>query len=151
MVSEDSDQLGSGLLTIHRRDYFNDVRQTRMGEVIAPGDSPHATSKLLKVVTLYSPQRMFLEERDDDPLEVRASSDGVPVHVLTMIVVTGVDVDPPPRKRFGDPVDTRDYEHLVSRRTRRIAECRSCSRVGSCDSVVPRRRLRSILLRLQNQ
>lgn len=95
MVSEDSDQLGSGLLTIHGRDYFNDVRQTRMGEVVAPGDSPHATSKLLKVATLCAPQRMFLEERDDDPFEVRPSSDGIAVHVLTMIVVTGVDVDRP--------------------------------------------------------
>jgi hypothetical protein len=93
MVSEDSDQLGSGFLAIHRRDHLDDVSQTGTGKVIARGDSAHAVSKLLEVAAFCASQRVLLKEWDDDPQEIRTSSDGIPVHMLAMVVIAGVEVD----------------------------------------------------------
>jgi hypothetical protein len=52
MVSEDSDQVGSGFAAVHRLRNLCDVRQARMGQVDAAVDHPDATRELLKVALL---------------------------------------------------------------------------------------------------
>ena len=58
MVSEDSDQFGSGFLTIHRRGDFDDFGKPRTAQVIARGDPVHAAAARLKVIALRGSQRM---------------------------------------------------------------------------------------------
>jgi hypothetical protein len=52
MVSEDSNQLSSGLLAIHRLNDFCDFHKTRMGQMHAAVDQGDAADKLLKVPLL---------------------------------------------------------------------------------------------------
>ncbi len=52
MVSEDSDQLGSGLAAIHRLRDLRDVRQAQVGLVDTGVDQRDATSELLEVSLL---------------------------------------------------------------------------------------------------
>ena len=92
MVSEDSDQLGSGFLAVHCRRDLDDVSQTCSDQMMAESNALHAGGKLVKVVALCGPQRMFPKERDDDPEQIRASSHGVPVEVLSVVVVARVQV-----------------------------------------------------------
>jgi hypothetical protein len=93
MVSEDSDQLGSRFLAIHCGHHFDNVSQSRMAQVIAVGDSIHATGELLKVTTFCGSQRMGPKERDDYPYDIRAFSHGVSIHMLAMVVIPLIDVD----------------------------------------------------------
>jgi hypothetical protein len=63
MVSEDSDQLTSGLFSIHRLSDLRDIRQSRMGPMDATVDHLNAASELLKVSPLRRVQLMLHEER----------------------------------------------------------------------------------------
>ena len=55
MASEDSDQLRSGLLVVHRLHDLNNVGQATSREVMAGCTEIHALSKLQKVSLLVSP------------------------------------------------------------------------------------------------
>ena len=63
MASEDSDQLVSGSLPIHRRDDVCDLNQTVGIEMPTVCDTPHAARELLKVALLRRAKRMGLKER----------------------------------------------------------------------------------------
>lgn len=52
MVSEDSDQILSGLLAIHRLSDLCDVGQTRVGAVDTRIDHAHTAGELLKIPLL---------------------------------------------------------------------------------------------------
>lgn len=52
MVSEDSDQILSGLLAIHRLGDLRDIRQTRVGPVHTEVDHLHAADELLEIQLL---------------------------------------------------------------------------------------------------
>ena len=52
MVSEDPDQVVPGLLAIHRRCDFRDVRQTRVGPVYTGINQLDAADELLKISLL---------------------------------------------------------------------------------------------------
>lgn len=90
MVSEDSDQLGSGLLAVRCLDDLQEVRQTRAGQVIATGHPLNTVGELLKVRSLRGTQRMLPEERDDHVQQVASFANNISVQVLAMIVDTTV-------------------------------------------------------------
>ena len=95
MASEDSDQLTSGCLPVHRFDDPRDCDQTVDIEMPAGGDQPHATRELLKVALLPTAKRMSLEERNYRSHELVASIYDELAKVLAMIVLTLVHVDAP--------------------------------------------------------
>ena len=90
MVSEDSDQLGSGFLAIGRLCYLQEVSQSRLGEMSTLRHQLYALSELIEVSPLGGPQRIFSEERDDHAQQIVALADNITVHVLAMVVDTSV-------------------------------------------------------------
>ena len=57
MASEDSDQIGPGLLTVHRLDDFGDLDQTLAGQMRAGRHHLDAQRELLEVTPLRRVQR----------------------------------------------------------------------------------------------
>jgi hypothetical protein len=90
MASEDSDQIVPGLSAIHRLRDLDDRDETVDRLVTAGGDELDASHELLEVVTLRGPQRILLKERNDDVLQLAASSYDVSVQVLAMVVVSPI-------------------------------------------------------------
>jgi hypothetical protein len=65
MASEDSDQIVSGLPSIHRLSDLSDFDETGRRSVRISGDELDTSHELLEVFSLRAPKRMLLEERDD--------------------------------------------------------------------------------------
>src|SRR5215207_362467 len=94
MASEDSDQVRTGLPAIHGLRDLDDLQQSLAGPVEPFVDHIHAARELLEVRTLGRPERIPLEERNDVFEEIVAALHHVLRHVLTIVVVTRVRVDP---------------------------------------------------------
>ena len=82
MASEDSDQLISGLLSVHGSHHLDDRHQALSREVLVGLHPLEAPGELLEVLSLRRAQRMVREERDDHSDEVASSSNHVAVHRL---------------------------------------------------------------------
>ena len=92
MASEDSDQLGSGFLAIHRLDHLKKICQAVMSEVISTCNPLHAEGELLEVEALSCPQRVLPEERDYDPKQVGTPADAERQKVLAVIVMSEIPI-----------------------------------------------------------
>ena len=62
MVSEDSDQLASGLLAVHRLSDLCDLNQPFPGQVMAAFDQLDASCEFLEVFLFRGVNRVLLEE-----------------------------------------------------------------------------------------
>ena len=70
MASEDSDQVGSGLVAVHGLHGLDEIEQAGAGQVMAVGHRAHAKGEAMEVAPLRGTQRVRLEERDDSLKEV---------------------------------------------------------------------------------
>src|ERR1700716_1059510 len=91
MASEDSDQLRSGLLVVHRLHDLDDVGQPASREVMAGRTEIHALSKLQKVSLLFSAQRVCHEERNDHLTEIKPIRHDVPPQIFFVVVEAPVE------------------------------------------------------------
>ena len=110
MASEDSASYG-WLPVIHRLNNRRDLDETVDAEVATLLHELENLDELLKVLALRCPQRMRLEERDDDLIEIDEPPDDVPVQRLAVVVPPWIDVDPPTSE-----VIAKGLERLNARR-----------------------------------
>ena len=108
MASEDSDQLSSGLLTVHRfRDFGN--RDQSVARTMSPAiDQFHAPDELLEVAVLERSHVMLLEERNDRRDQVRPSSHHVAVQVFAVVIPPPIGDDTSHSEKRFELVETRD-------------------------------------------
>jgi hypothetical protein len=92
MVSEDSQDFG-WLTAVHRLGDLSDLNQTGDREVLALLHETNHLDELLEVVTLRSPQLMFLKERDNGIPQVCKPPDVVPEEILPVVVVATIYVN----------------------------------------------------------
>ncbi len=104
MASEDSDQLRSGLLMVHGLRDPHYLDQPLVREVPIRSADLDALGKLHKVALLCGEQRMLPEERDDHREEIRSSHHYEVPHVLLVVVMAAVDVQPPNPKEVSQPL-----------------------------------------------
>src|SRR5204863_3791368 len=90
MASEDSDQIVSGFLPVHRLSDLRDLDETVGRLVPAGGDEFDAVSELLEVLLLRTQHEMLPEKRDDRFKKIRTTTHDVAIHVLPMIVIPSV-------------------------------------------------------------
>jgi hypothetical protein len=80
MASEDSDQVVSGLLPVHRLNDLRDLDETFGRLVPAGGDELDSAGELLEVPLLRTQHRMLPEERDDRLKKIHATTHDVAIH-----------------------------------------------------------------------
>jgi hypothetical protein len=97
MVSEDSDELVSGLMVIHRLCDLRDVDKTLSGQVPTRRDDLHTTRERFEVVAFRRPERKPLKERDNRSQKVITTTHVVLAQVLLVVVV------PPVHEHATDP------------------------------------------------
>src|SRR5688500_4245523 len=107
MASEDSDQILSGFLEVHRLRDLSDLHQTFRGPVPPARHNLHAEHELLEVALLGGPERMHLEERNDPLKQVIAPADDVLMQVLPVIVGATIDVDAPDPEELPELLECR--------------------------------------------
>ena len=90
MVSEDSDQIVSGLFTVHRLRNLCDVRQARVGQMDAAIDHRDAASELLEISLLGRMQLVCREERNDRVDQVAPTTHHEPIQMLSVVVVSPI-------------------------------------------------------------
>ena len=93
MVSEDSDQFGSGLPGVHLLSNLDEPHQPLSGLVNSRLDQLNASREPLEVLLLRGVHRMLPEERNHDFQQILPSSHDVAMEMLFVIVVPGVDED----------------------------------------------------------
>ena len=119
MASEDSDQVGSGLVAVHGLHDLDEIEQTGAGEMMAISHRPHAEREAMEVAALCGTQRMRLEERDDPLEELLPPAHHVLVQVIAVVVVSPVDVDAPDPEELVEILETAGtprslrYDELV--------------------------------------
>jgi hypothetical protein len=94
MASEDSDQVLSGRLPIHRFDDLSNLNQTFDIEMSIIRDQLHAACELLEVTLLRRSKRVILKERNYRPYKIIASVHDELAQMLSMVVLALIDVDP---------------------------------------------------------
>jgi hypothetical protein len=118
---------------------------------MAVGHPPHTVSELLEVETLRGPQSILPKERDYRLLKIGPLGDLVVIEIFGDCRCGRSDTPPLLRRTSSERGGTRRFARPESQRTRAPVDSRLCSRVGGHDQAAAPRRLRSILLRLQNQ
>ena len=93
MVSEDSDQLGSGLLTVHGFDHFDEIGQAASREVSSTFHLLNAVSELLEVRLLCGSQRVLPEKWDYHRTQFGSPTHHESKKRLVVVVVSGVGID----------------------------------------------------------
>ena len=86
MVSEDSDELVPGLLSVHGLHHADDLRQSLAGQVVTAAHEFHAMRELFEVVPLRRPQGLLPEERNNPSEQILAAGHGVAIQVLAVVV-----------------------------------------------------------------
>jgi hypothetical protein len=86
-VSEETDQLSSGFLAIHRLSNFGDRRQPFPGQVTTSLDLLDALCKLLEVLLLRGSHRILPEERNHDFQQFYPPPHNEAMQVLFVVVV----------------------------------------------------------------
>jgi len=93
MVSEDSDQIVSGLSAIHRLSNLRDIRQTRPGPMGTDVDHLDTARELLESTLLRRMHRVRDEEGDDRLDQILPPAHHIAVQVLLVVVVSPVGDD----------------------------------------------------------
>jgi len=106
MASEDSDQIGSGFLSVHGAHHLDDGRQPLVAEVTTRVHSADTDGELLEVMTLCRTERMSLEERDDHVDQVPSATHHVSVHRLASALGPSCDHDGPDGEEVTQIVQT---------------------------------------------
>ena len=124
MASEDSDQLGSGLLAVHRLRDLDDADEPFWTQMLAGIDQAYAPRKLLEVLRLRRAQHMPLEEGDDRPKQVFAPANHVPMQMLPVVIAPAVHKNLSDAEELTELLETPDalralrhdefVEHLVA-------------------------------------
>ena len=107
MVSEDSDELVPGFLSVHRLSDLSNLDEPTGRQMTARVDHLDHLYELFEVLLLRSSHRMQSEERNDRLQKIVSSTNDVSVQVLAMVVV------PPIRD---DLSDTEVLTEIVQRR-----------------------------------
>ena len=94
MASEDSDEVVSGLSSVHRLSDLGDLGEPGRRQVPTAVDELHALRELLEVVLLRRDHRILVEERHDHVHEVVPPVHDELTQVFAMVVVPPVDEDP---------------------------------------------------------
>ena len=94
MASEDSDQVLSGRLPIHRFNDLSNLNQTTDIKMPIARDQLHAACELLKVTLLRRPKRVILKERNYRPYKIISSVHDELAQMLSMGVLARIDIDP---------------------------------------------------------
>ena len=92
MVSEDSDELVSGLSPVHRLHDLSDLSKTLMGLVPAVGQQLDTRGELLEVEPFRRSERMLLKEWDNPLEQISSATNRIAVQVLPVVVLPPVDV-----------------------------------------------------------
>ncbi len=90
MASEDSDEIVSGFLPVHRLDDLCGLDETFGRLVAACRDELEAARELLKVLLPWAPHWIAPEEWNDRLQKIPAATYGVPIHVLPVVVIPPV-------------------------------------------------------------
>ena len=90
MASEDSEQLGPGLLAVHRFRDLDDLGQSLKTEMPAILDHLDAQRKLLEVALLRRVHLVRTEERNDRSDQICSSAYHIAVQVLLVVVVSPI-------------------------------------------------------------
>ena len=93
MASEDSDQIVSGLLAVHRLSDLCDPYEPRRAQMDAAIDQLDTSRELLEVPLLRGTHRVLVEERNDPLDQVSAFAHDVPIQVLAVVVVPAIRYD----------------------------------------------------------
>ena len=81
MASEDSDEIVSGFLPVHRLHDLGDLRQTVTGQMVTASHEFDAVRKLLEVVPLCRAQGVLPEEWNDPFQQIASPTDRVAMYV----------------------------------------------------------------------
>ena len=119
MVSEDPQGLG-GLSMIHRLSDPGDLHDPRDRQMSPKGHQIDDRRELLEVFSLRGSEWVFPEERDDHVPQIPEPSNDIPVHVLPVVVVSGIRVDLPATEEAGQV-----FEDPTARLPLRDSEFRS--------------------------
>jgi hypothetical protein len=87
MASEDSDQLVSGFLAIHRLSYFRDLNQSFSRKMPTNRDELYHHCELLEVALLGSAERVPPKVRDDHVHQISPPANDIPIEMFSVIVV----------------------------------------------------------------
>jgi hypothetical protein len=93
MVSEDSDQLGPGLLTVHGLNNLDKVGEAGLCEVLSTVHPLHAICELHKVRSLRGSKWILPKEWDYHASQVGPLAHHKAVHRLMVVVMSSVGVN----------------------------------------------------------
>jgi|SRR5579864_46081 len=93
MVSEDSDQLGPGLLMVHGRNDLDKVGKAGSREMLSTVHPLHTICELCKVRCLRSSKWILPKERDYHVSQVAPLTHHEAVYGFAMVVVSSVGVN----------------------------------------------------------
>jgi hypothetical protein len=113
MASEDSDQLLPGLLAVHGLRDAGDPDEPIGLEMPSAPHKLETLRELAEVLSLRREKRMCPEERNDRLQELIAPADAVLRHVLAVVVVPGVCVDPTDPEERLEIFETADAAHTL--------------------------------------
>jgi hypothetical protein len=113
MASEDSDQVMPGFLAIHGLCDLCQLDEPLGLEMATLGDQANAASELHKIPLLRRSHRMLIEERDHRLDQVRPTLDHVVTKVLTVVVVTSVDIHAPDPEKPLEVFEAPDALHAL--------------------------------------
>ena len=108
MVSEDSDQLRSGLLAVHRLGDFCEFRKTLMSLMLTSIDHPNAAREVFEVTPLRCMQWVRFKERNDRVDQIRPPSYSIAIQVFLMVIVTSVGKYPSDSEKLNKVTEARE-------------------------------------------
>jgi hypothetical protein len=113
MVSEDSDQLVSGLPPVHRLSNTNNLEKSRRREVASTFHELHTRGEFLEVRLLSRPQRMLAKERNDPFHQCRSTGNDVLAQVLLVVVMTPIDDQASTPEKLLESLECRDARRAL--------------------------------------
>jgi len=106
MASEDSDQFLPWFLMVHRLHDCRDFGQSLCSEVVADCAQINASLELGEIIALARSQRISLEERDDDLSEIISSAYYVVPKIISVVVMSPIDIDRSNSEEFAELVQS---------------------------------------------
>ena len=106
MASEDSDQFLPWFLMVHRLHDCRDFSQSLCSEVVADCAQINASLELGEIIALARSQRISLEERDDDLSEIISSAYYVVPKIISVVVMSPIDIDRSNSEEFAELVQS---------------------------------------------
>ena len=93
VVSEDSDDIGTRLASIHGLGHCDDLQQPIDGEMLIRHRLPQTLSKLQKIKILRSSHRILNKERDDRFVQILPFSNNIPIQMFLVVVISSIHQD----------------------------------------------------------